>query len=466
MWCRGGSAACFLSSSRRASAERDARRPSRGRRRRRRRRQSPPRAPMRPERPRPRSSVPGPMEVPPWGPLRNDSLQPTLTPAVPPYVKLGLTIVYTVFYSLLFVFIYVQLWLVLRYRHKRLSYQSVFLFLCLFWASLRTVLFSFYFKDFVAANALSPFVFWLLYCFPVCLQFFTLTLMNLYFTQVSISEEAVLGPAETDSWEGFKNADSLVHPRPDRFSSLKVIFKAKSKYSPELLKYRLPLHLASLSVSLIFLLVNLTCAVLVKTGDWERRAIVSVRVAINDTLFVLCAISLSICLYKISKMSLANIYLESKGSSVCQVTAIGVTVILLYTSRACYNLFILSFSQSKNVHSFDYDWYNVSDQADLKNQLGDAGYVVFGVVLFVWELLPTTLVVYFFRVRNSTKDLTNPGMVPSHGFSPRSYFFDNPRRYDSDDDLAWNIAPQGLQGRQCQNEVGEEYLPHGDRGSI
>uniref|UniRef100_A0A2K6C963 G protein-coupled receptor 137B n=1 Tax=Macaca nemestrina TaxID=9545 RepID=A0A2K6C963_MACNE len=288
---------------------------------------------MRPERPRPRGSAPGPMETPPWDPARNDSLPPTLTPAVPPYVKLGLTVVYTVFYALLFVFIYVQLWLVLRYRHKRLSYQSVFLFLCLFWASLRTVLFSFYFKDFVAANSLSPFVFWLLYCFPVCLQFFTLTLMNLYFTQ--------------------------------------VIFKAKSKYSPELLKY---------------------------------------------------------------------------GSSVCQVTAIGVTVILLYTSRACYNLFILSFSQNKSVHSFDYDWYNVSDQADLKNQLGDAGYVLFGVVLFVWELLPTTLVVYFFRVRNPTKDLTNPGMVPSHGFSPRSYFFDNPRRYDSDDDLAWNIAPQGLQG--------------------
>lgn len=51
-----------------------------------------------------------------------------------------------------------------------------------------------------------------------------------------------------------------------------------------------------------------------------------------------------------------------QGSSVCQVTAIGVTVILLYTSRACYNLFILSFSQNKSVHSFDYDWYNVSDQ--------------------------------------------------------------------------------------------------------
>ncbi|XP_030914635.1 integral membrane protein GPR137B isoform X3 [Geospiza fortis] len=343
------------------------------------------------------------MEAPEWDPLKNDTLPPTLTPAVPPYVKLGLTIVYTVFYSLLFVFIYVQLWLVLHYRHKRFSYQTVFLFLCLFWASLRTVLFSFYFKDFVTANSLSPFIFWLLYCFPVCLQFFTLTLMNLYFTQ--------------------------------------VIFKAKSKYSPELLKYslqrrslawkplslagckpasccmpvcrlccsrrsfwlRLPLYLASLFISLLFLLVNLTCAVLVRTQNSERKIIVSVRVAINDTLFVLCAVSLSICLYKISKMSLANIYLESKGSSVCQVTSIGVTVILLYTSRACYNLFILSFSQTKKVNSFDYDWYNVSDQA-------------------------------------------NAGVVPSHGFSPRSYFFDNPRRYDSDDDLAWNIAPQGAQG--------------------
>ncbi|XP_053156011.1 integral membrane protein GPR137B isoform X2 [Hemicordylus capensis] len=349
------------------------------------------------------------MEALEWDSMNNDTLPPTLSPAVPPYVKLGLTIAYTVFYSLLFVFIYIQLWLVLHYRHKRFSYQTVFLFLCLLWASLRTVLFSFYFKDFITANSLSPFIFWLLYCFPVCLQFFTLTLMNLYFTQ--------------------------------------VIFKAKSKYSPELLKYRLPLYLASFFVSLLFLLVNLTCAVLVREDTSERKTIVLVRVAINDTLFVLCAISLSICLYKISKMSLANIYLESKGSSVCQLTTIGVTVILLYTSRACYNLFILSLSQNKTVKSFDYDWYNVSDQANLKCQLGDAGYVVFGIILFVWELLPTSLVVFFFRVRNPTKDLTNPGIVPTHTFSPRSYFFDNPRRYDSDDDLAWSISPHSIHGR-------------------
>ena len=45
----------------------------------------------------------------------------------------------------------------------------------------------------------------------------------------------------------------------------------------------------------------------------------------------------------------------------CQVTAIGATVILLYTSRACYNLVVLALS-SNTINSFDYDWYNVSDQ--------------------------------------------------------------------------------------------------------
>lgn len=76
--------------------------------------------------------------------------------------------------------------------------------------------------------------------------------------------------------------------------------------------FRLPLYLVSFVVSLLFLLVNLTCAILVRIENSERKIIVLIRVAINDSLFVLCAISLSICLYKISKMSLANIYLESK----------------------------------------------------------------------------------------------------------------------------------------------------------
>jgi len=75
---------------------------------------------------------------------------------------------------------------------------------------------------------------------------------------------------------------------------------------------RTPLYLFFLSISLLFLLVNLACALLVRMSSAEPRTVVLVRVTINDTLFVLCAVSLSACLYKIAKMSLANIYLESK----------------------------------------------------------------------------------------------------------------------------------------------------------
>uniref|UniRef100_A0A8I6AE06 G protein-coupled receptor 137 n=1 Tax=Rattus norvegicus TaxID=10116 RepID=A0A8I6AE06_RAT len=218
-----------------------------------------------------------------------------LVPALPPTVTLGLTAAYTALYALLFFSVYAQLWLVLLYGHKRLSYQTVFLALCLLWAALRTTLFSFYFRDTPRANRLGPLPFWLLYCCPVCLQFFTLTLMNLYFAQ---------------------------------------------------------------------------------------------------------------------------------GTSVCQAAAIGGAMVLLYASRACYNLAALALAPRSRLDAFDYDWYNVSDQADLVNDLGNKGYLVFGLILFVWELLPTTLLVGFFRVHRPPQDLSTSRILNGQVFGSRSYFFD------------------------------------------
>ncbi|XP_010890647.1 integral membrane protein GPR137C isoform X1 [Esox lucius] len=339
-----------------------------------------------------------------------DSSDEPIRAAVPPSVELGLTIVYTILYSLLFMFVYLQLWLILHYGHKRFSYQSVFLFLCLLWSALRTTLFSFYFKNVVQANQLQPLPYWLLYCFPVCLQFFTLCLLNLYFAQ--------------------------------------VMFKAKAKYSPELNKYKVPIRLAVIFASIFFLVVNLTCAMLVQgslaggmesdAGEAEVRQVVLARVLVNDSLFVLCAVTLAVCIFKIAKMSSANVYLESKGTSVCQATAIGAAVILLYTSRACYNLVVVALSPEDRPNPFNFSWYNISDQADVEKISGEA-YIIFGIILFFWELLPTSLVVVFFRVQRPNQNLVSGGMINSHSFSSRAYFFDNPRRYDSDDDLSRSI---------------------------
>ena len=111
----------------------------------------------------------------------------TIGPPISPEVHLSLTIVFIALYGSLFLAVYLQLWMILYYKHRRLSYQSVFLFLCLVWSGLRTTLFSFYFQNCVLANTLSTFPYWLMYSFPVCLQFITLCLLVLFFAQVSIA---------------------------------------------------------------------------------------------------------------------------------------------------------------------------------------------------------------------------------------------------------------------------------------
>lgn len=51
-----------------------------------------------------------------------------------------------------------------------------------------------------------------------------------------------------------------------------------------------------------------------------------------------------------------------QGTSVCQATAIGAVVILLYTSRACYNLVVVALSPQDRLNPFNYGWFSVSDQ--------------------------------------------------------------------------------------------------------
>ncbi|XP_011897280.1 PREDICTED: integral membrane protein GPR137 isoform X1 [Cercocebus atys] len=336
-----------------------------------------------------------------------------LVPALPPAVTLGLTAAYTTLYALLFFSVYAQLWLVLLYGHKRLSYQTVFLALCLLWAALRTTLFSFYFRDTPRANRLGPLPFWLLYCCPVCLQFFTLTLMNLYFAQ--------------------------------------VVFKAKAKRRPEMSRGLLAVRGAFVGASLLFLLVNVLCAVLSHRRRAQPWALLLVRVLVSDSLFVICALSLAACLCLVARRAPStSIYLEAKGTSVCQAAAMGGAMVLLYASRACYNLTALALAPQSRLDTFDYDWYNVSDQADLVNDLGNKGYLVFGLILFVWELLPTTLLVGFFRVHRPPQDVSTSHILNGQVFASRSYFFDRAGHCE-DEGCSWEHS-RG-ESTRCQDQA-------------
>ncbi|KAM8817614.1 integral membrane protein GPR137 isoform 1-T5 [Rhynchonycteris naso] len=350
-----------------------------------------------------------------------------LVPALPPAVTLGLTAAYTTLYALLFFSVYAQLWLVLLYGHKRLSYQTVFLALCLLWAALRTTLFSFYFRDTSRANRLGPLPFWLLYCCPVCLQFFTLTLMNLYFAQVTV----VTGWGRAVGWQASRAQRSNGH------LCSQVVFKAKAKRRPEMSRGLLAVRGAFVGASLLFLLVNVLCAVLSRRRRAQPWALLLVRVLVSDSLFVICALSLAACLCLVARRAPStSIYLEAKGTSVCQAAAMGGAMVLLYASRACYNLAALALAPRSRLDAFDYDWYNVSDQADLVNDLGNKGYLVFGLILFVWELLPTTLLVGFFRVHRPPQDLSTSHILNGQVFGSRSYFFDRAGHCE-DESCSW-----------------------------
>lgn len=314
--------------------------------------------------------------------------------AIPWAVELGLTVLCTALCSLLFLAVYAQLWLLLHYKQKRLSYQSLLLFLCLLWAGFRTVLFSFYLTDCAQANALQPFPHWLLYCAPVCLQFFTLCLLNLHFTQ--------------------------------------VIFKARC--SPEFNRYKIPLHFGFLLTSLAFLIVNLSCILIGNGADEQHGWITLIRMIFSDCLFAACSISLANNTYRIANMSPAHVYLESKGTSGSQAVITGSVISVLYILRALYNLVVVSIQPENKPSPFSYGWSGVSDHA-VTEETNSLEYLIFGLLLLFCEFLPMSLMAFFFRAKKLSQNLEPAGMVNSHSFGSRAYFFDNPRRYDSDDDL-------------------------------
>lgn len=114
----------------------------------------------------------------------NSTNPATIVPAISHVVHLSLAIVFTTLFALLFLMIIVQLCLILYFGHRRLSYQSVFLFIYLIWAALRTTLFSFYFSDSVEADSSHAFTRWLLFALPIYLQFLTLSVLTVYLAKV------------------------------------------------------------------------------------------------------------------------------------------------------------------------------------------------------------------------------------------------------------------------------------------
>lgn len=80
------------------------------------------------------------------------------------------------------------------------------------------------------------------------------------------------------------------------------------------LYFRNPVKTGLVMAVIVFFSTNISCAIISKT--YQGRALplymLYIRVAINDTLFIVMSVFLSMCIYKMAKMSAASVVLEAK----------------------------------------------------------------------------------------------------------------------------------------------------------
>lgn len=329
----------------------------------------------------------------------------SVVPALSFSARMILTGIYTMMYCALFMIVFVQLWMIRCYGHRLLSYQAILLFLSLFWAAIRTILFSFYFTNSEEVDVLPVVWNWVLFSCPICLQFVTLCLLVMFFAKVILQVQRCYHRGS---------------------NSLKIFY--------------IILIFAS---GVIFIMINIASAVLSPAQDDANDGLHSspiqiIRIVVNNSLFLSLGLALSICVYKVGQISANTIAIETKGLTKCHAMIACGAIIILYTSRAIYNITAII---DGRLMSFSYDWTNVTDQADLINLNMKNGfvYISFGIVVFVWEFLPTFIVVLINRVRmpHEIQPVVHCHLLTS----PSSQLFGNRHRYDSEDNLRSQAVP-------------------------
>jgi hypothetical protein len=219
----------------------------------------------------------------------------------------------------------------------------------------------------------------------------------------------------------------------------------------QLKMFRRKVFVGILISNVIFLSANISCSVIysLRPNASYQQTVTYVRVSINYSIFLLAALLLCYCIIKLTRISSAKIFLEGQGVSLCQAVAVCAVISLLYSTRAIYNILAVS---PIPMPTFNYGWINVSDQGEVSkhgtitHNTDDTAFVSFGCILFIWELLPTFTTVWFFRVKHPDSRNSSSSLKSDSFHHSKSYFFDNPNRYDSDDDLSLPYTPSRAVG--------------------
>eukprot|EP00128_Syssomonas_multiformis_P001740 Colp12_sorted_trinity150504_noHs@16004 len=334
-----------------------------------------------------------------WTDVQEESIPMTsATPAIlKQSIHISLTIILVLVYSILGILVLVHLFRIIYYGHNRFSYHVLFLAICFLWSLLRAVTFC-VMEDLIPMVSVE--LYRIVYCLPIVLQFAAFSLLFLYLAQV-------------------------LHKSSMNAQSRRIGF------------------VLWMGINVMFLFANILCVSFAGNDDTLDfpQEILATRVVITEVLFLLLSIGFAFYIYEVSQMKGNTVLLEAKSTSIRQIVALMSLIVLIFVSRAIYNL--VAAVPDSGLLLWGYRSGFVVDRVYVDEDHGYS-FVFLSVALLVWEILPTCVVLFFFRVRKpkvvdrSPSDVTINGEGLDKG--PKRYFFDNPKRYDSEDEEEGDVV--------------------------
>ncbi|XP_018019154.1 G protein-coupled receptor 137Ba [Hyalella azteca] len=330
-------------------------------------------------------------------------------------IRRPLTYVSLCLYGLLFTYIYAQLWMVMHYSYKRWCYRTYVLYASIAWCILRITLFSYYAmleheeskslggnsEPRVLSRRVGFLSYFLLYSLPLYLQFTCLCLMVAYFYQIHRSSHQNFHPREMNEWwwPSYVLLALNIFVLCLNFGSSAVIkWQEDSEQQPS------PAGLPLLTVYVVHL-----------------------RVLLNGAAFMLVASALAYVTVKVANTAEARLLLETENLTQFGAVLVCVLLVFLFLCRTVIN--VLALVPTVN---FVLD----TDQVDLLSDSRSA-YFMLVTVLFLWEFVPTLLMVIFFRVKAPSQQQSPAWGQGTNGAPLLSETLSDP---SSDDDLSHNFS--------------------------
>jgi hypothetical protein len=123
-----------------------------------------------------------------------------------------------------------------------------------------------------------------------------------------------------------------------------------------------------------------------------------------------------------------------------------------FITRTVYNVLSIN-AASLKLPNFNFDWINVSDQADLVNLTETNKFISFFCVLALWELIPSFVIICLFRLRRSETTRSVMNVHASTSYAHKSVFLDSDVYAESHTEPYENYTNQDEQRRLLNEDI-------------